>query len=442
MKRLKIIGAGLAGCEAAWRASTLGLEVVLHEMKPLKYSPAHKSPKPAELVCSNSFRSDSPDNAVGLLKEELRKMGSLVMLAADETRVPAGKALAVDRELFSARVESLLNSRGNVKIVSGEVESLDLASEEPVVVATGPLTSEPMAEFLRGLTGSGRLSFYDALAPIVSGESLDMEKVFPADRYGKGGGDYLNAPFTKEEFEIFLEALTGADRVEKRAFEDEKYFEGCLPVEVMAQRGPKTLLFGPMKPVGLIDPRTGRKPYAAVQLRRENLAGTLWNIVGFQTRLTRGGQDKVFRLIPGLEKAEFARYGAIHRNTYLDAPEALDPFQRLLKAPSVFIGGQLSGVEGYVESAAHGLVAGENAARAILGLEPVRPPRETALGALLGHLAPFERRGPFAPSNVSFGLFPAPDPSVPKKDRAAFRTERARRSLALFLQETSYVPPA
>jgi methylenetetrahydrofolate--tRNA-(uracil-5-)-methyltransferase len=439
--RLAIIGGGLAGCEAAWRASALGVDVLLREMKPLRYSPAHRSPDLAELVCSNSFRSDSPDNAVGLLKEELRAMGSVVMLAADEARVPAGKALAVDRVLFSQKVTALVAGRGNVRVERGEALAPDFGGADALVVASGPLTSEPLAGALREITGSRRMSFYDALAPIVAGDSVDREKVFLADRYSEEGGDYLNAPLTKAEFTAFYEALLEADRVEARPFEDERYFEGCLPIEVMAQRGPKTLTFGPMKPVGLTDPRTGDKPYAVVQLRKENLAGTLWNIVGFQTRLTRPAQDRVFRLIPGLERAEFARWGAIHRNTYLDAPEVLDPWQRLKADPRIFIGGQLSGVEGYVESAAHGLLAGENAARAVLGKELVRPPQETALGALASHLLPFARRGAFSPSNINFGLFPPPPPGAPRREHARLRAERARESLARFLGETNYEQP-
>ncbi|MDR2339158.1 MAG: methylenetetrahydrofolate--tRNA-(uracil(54)-C(5))-methyltransferase (FADH(2)-oxidizing) TrmFO [Deltaproteobacteria bacterium] len=441
-KRVTIIGGGLAGCEAAWRAAALGLDVDLREMKPQRFSPAHRNTDLAELVCSNSFRSDSPDNAVGLLKEELRAMGSLTMRAADLTRVPAGKALAVDRDLFSAKVTGLLLGLGNVKVTREEVPGLDPSEGVPQVIATGPLTSEPMAAFLAGLTGSEGLSFYDALAPIVTDESLDRGKLFLADRYGGGGeGDYLNCPLGKSEFGEFLEALLEADRVGPRPFESERYFEGCLPIEVMAQRGPKTLLFGPMKPVGLIDPRTGSKPHAVIQLRRENLEGSLWNMVGFQTRLTRPAQERVFRMIPGLGKAEFARYGAIHRNTFLDAPKALDPFQGLRARPGAYVGGQLSGVEGYVESAAHGLLAGENAARAALGLAPVVPPQGTAIGALASHLLPFEGRGPFAPSNVNFGLFRKMPEGTPKRDLARLRVERARDLLPGFLESIDYAQP-
>ncbi|MDR2405814.1 MAG: methylenetetrahydrofolate--tRNA-(uracil(54)-C(5))-methyltransferase (FADH(2)-oxidizing) TrmFO [Deltaproteobacteria bacterium] len=440
-RRLKIIGGGLAGSEAAWRASTLGVDVALYEMKPQKFSPAHKSPNLGELVCSNSFRSDSPENAVGLLKEELRALGSVVMRAAETTKVPAGKALAVDRELFGEELTRLVSERGNIELIRGEVCSVDFQGDDPVLIATGPLSSEPLVKWLLSITGGQNLSFYDALAPIVTWESLERDKVYLGDRYGEGSGDYLNAPFSKEEFEIFYEALVEADKLEPRPFEDEKYFEGCLPIEVMAQRGPKTLTFGPMKPVGLVDPRTGVKPYAVVQLRRENLSGTLWNIVGFQTRLTRPSQEKVFRLIPGLKDVEFARYGAIHRNTYLEAPEALDPFQRLKAEPRLFVGGQISGVEGYVESAAHGLIAGENAARTMLSQPLVQLPQETALGALMSHLLHFPGRKGFAPSNVNFGLFSPLPKDIPRKEHARYRLERARKIFPIFLDQIAYAHP-
>jgi methylenetetrahydrofolate--tRNA-(uracil-5-)-methyltransferase len=445
---LHIIGGGLAGVEAAWRALAHGLSAVIWEMKPFKYSPAHKSPGLAELVCSNSLRAESPENAVGLLKEELRLLGSLVLRAADETRVPAGKALAVDRVLFSERVTRLLESQERVTIIREEKTSLFLSDREdvPLVVATGPLTSEPLAEALALLTGTGSLSFYDALAPIVSYDSLDHDIVFPADRYGEpslgegeeAGGDYLNAPMTRDEYQSFYEALIKADLVNPRNFEDRKYFEGCLPVEVMAKRGFRTLTFGPMKPVGLINPRTGEQPYAVVQLRRENQTGSSWNMVGFQTRMTKSSQDKVLRLIPGLNNAEFLRYGAIHRNSYLEAPKVLDEYQRLINKPKVFIAGQLSGVEGYVESAAHGLIAGENAARTLKGLPLLIPPRQTAIGSLLFHLRPDPVRKLFSPSNVNFGLFPALPKDVRKKDSSRYRLNQARAALQSFIKEQDY----
>jgi methylenetetrahydrofolate--tRNA-(uracil-5-)-methyltransferase len=433
-KRLKVIGGGLAGCEAAWRAAALGVETELYEMKPLKYSPAHKSQNLAELVCSNSFRANGPENAVGVLKEELRTLGSVIIGSADATRVPAGRALAADRDLFSALVTKKIEGNGSIKLIRGEIAELDLSDKTPVLVAAGPLVSEPLAGFLKKITGLDSLSFYDALAPIVTDESVDKDRMFLADRYSDKQGDYLNSPMTRAEFNRFYDALRDADMLEAREFERQKFFEGCLPIEVMALRGPRTLTYGPMKPVGLKDPRTGEKPFAVVQLRKENRAGTLWNIVGFQTRLTRPAQDKVLRLIPGLEKAEFARWGAIHRNTFLNAPKALDEFQRLSAHPHIFIGGQLSGVEGYVESAAHGLLAGENAARALLGKDPVVPPADTALGALASHLRPFEGRGAFAPSNVNFGLFPRIPKEIPRKDHVSYRLNRARESLRGFME--------
>jgi methylenetetrahydrofolate--tRNA-(uracil-5-)-methyltransferase len=466
-RELHIIGGGLAGVEAAWRALAHGLYAVIWEMKPIKSSPAHKSPGLAELVCSNSFRAESPLNAVGLLKEELRLLGSLVMRVADETRVPAGKALAVDRELFSRKITELLEGHKEVTIRREEVTRLPLGfspfpepdsnpdpnpdsdpdsdpgsgqagAQAPLVIATGPLSSEPLTRALMDITGEGNLSFYDALAPIVSYDSLNHDLIFPADRYGEGEGDYLNAPLDKEEYQRFYEALREADELSPRDFEERKYFEGCLPVEVMAKRGFKTLTFGPMKPVGLINPKTGLKPYAVLQLRRENLNGTSFNLVGFQTRLTVSSQEKVFRLIPGLEKAEFLRYGAIHRNTYLEAPKVLDEYQRLIKAPRLFVAGQLSGVEGYVESAAHGLIAGENAARTLKGLPLIIPPRETALGSLFFHLRPDPVRKQFSPSNINFGLFPPVPKEVPKKDVPDHRLAAARAALKSFIRDQNY----
>jgi methylenetetrahydrofolate--tRNA-(uracil-5-)-methyltransferase len=410
-------------------------------MKPHRFSPAHRSPDLAELVCSNSFRASSPENAVGLLKEEMRRLGSLVMLAADATAVPAGKALAVDRERFSRLVTETVAAHPLIEVRREELTAWP-EGDAPMVMAPGPLASEAAVEMLASATGAENLSFYDALAPIVTAESLDMSRIFAQDRYGpEGGGDYLNAPFDKREFEAFLEALGEADRAVPRPFEDEKYFEGCLPIEVMASRGPKTLIFGPMKPVGLTVPGTGARPYAAAQLRRENLEGTLWNIVGFQTRLTRPAQEKVFRMIPGLGNCEFARYGAIHRNTFLAAPAVLDPWQRLLARPGVFMAGQISGVEGYVESAAQGLWAGENAFRALAGIPLTLPPRESALGSLVSHLRPEGRKGPFAPSNVNFGLFPSLPERLPKnkKEAASRRVEAARASWKPLKEDANHV---
>ena len=438
-KTLTIVGGGLAGCEAAWRAAAHGLKAVLIEMRPKLSSPAHQTSHLAELVCSNSLRSDDPSNAVGLLKEELRRLGSIVMRAADATRVPAGGALAVDRELFGKMVTDLIEGHPLIEVAREEFKP-PIPLDSLMVIAAGPLATDALAADLSRIAGSENLHFYDAIAPIVAADSLDMGKLFLADRHGgEETGDYLNAPFSKDAFEEFVGALMEADRTDARPFEDEKHFEGCLPIEVMAARGPKTLAFGPMRPVGLTDPATGRRPYAVVQLRKENLAGDHYNLVGFQTRLTRPSQDKVLRLIPGLEKAKFARYGAIHRNTFLTAPAVLDEFSRLKSAPSVFVAGQISGVEGYVESAAHGLWTGENAARAVLGLPLATPPRETALGSLFWHLKGerLDKRG-FSPSNVTFGLFPPPDPNIAKNQRAAKRLKDAREALGPFLDEIGY----
>ena len=428
---VEVIGGGLAGCEAAFRAAGRGLRVRLWEMKPGRFSPAHTLPDLAELVCSNSFRSDSPESAVGLLKEELRVLGSLVMSAAERTRVAAGAALAVDRRLFSQAVTRALEEHPLIEVARAEVTAWP-AGSAPVVVAGGPLASEALVELLRPLTGIPHLHFYDALAPIVTHDSLDLDRLYPANRYQAGPGDYLNCPLDREEFDSFLAALLAADQVAARPFEDERFFEGCLPIEVMARRGPRTLTFGPMKPVGLENPVTGRRPFAVVQLRRENQAGTLWNLVGFQTRLTRPAQEKVLRLIPGLAKAEVARYGAIHRNTYLDAPQVLDEFQRFQGAGRFFAAGQISGVEGYVESASSGLWVGENAARSALGRPLLSPQPTFALGALMAHLQSSRRC--FSPANINFGLFAAP-PEGPKSRRQARLLAVARRDFAAWAEE-------
>jgi methylenetetrahydrofolate--tRNA-(uracil-5-)-methyltransferase len=429
---VEVVGGGLAGCEAAFQAAGRGLTVRLWEMKPARCSPAHTLSTLAELVCSNSFRSDRPESAVGLLKEEMRALGSLTMRAAGLNRVPAGAALAVDRGLFSQAVTRAMEEHPLIEVVRAEVGAWPSGSA-PVVVAGGPLASEALVNLLKPLTGGRHLYFYDALAPIVAYDSLDLARLYPANRYQPGPGDYLNSALSRGEFDRFLEALLAADRVEPRPFEDERFFEGCLPIEVMARRGPRTLTFGPMKPVGLEDPATGRRAYAAVQLRRENQAGALWNLVGFQTRLTRPAQEKVLRLIPGLAKAEFARYGAIHRNTYLDAPQVLDEFQRFRGSERFFAAGQISGVEGYVESAASGLWVGENAARCARG-RPLLSPRPTfALGALMAHLRGGGRC--FSPANVNFGLFAAGSPEGRKSERQARLLAEARRDFAAWMAE-------
>ncbi len=422
-----VIGGGLAGCEAAWQLLRRDHRVRLCEMKPLGFSPAHKSPLLAELVCSNSLRSNTPDNAVGLLKEEMRRLDSLIMAAADATAVPAGKALAVDRTAFSRLVEERLAAQPNLELIRGEVT--EIPAEGIVICATGPLTSDPLARSIGTLTGGEYLYFYDAISPIVEGESIDPERVFAASRYGHGEADYLNCPMDRETYERFWQALTEAQEVPLHSFEALKCFEGCLPVEVIARRGIETLSHGPMKPVGLTDPRTGRQPHAVVQLRREDKAGVLYNIVGFQTKLTWPEQRRIFRMIPGLEQAAFARYGSVHRNTFLNAPALLTAALQLRSRPDLFFAGQITGVEGYVESAAMGLLAGVNASRLCRGRELLPPPPATALGALVGHIQHADRKS-FQPMNVTFGLFPPLAGRIRKKDRGLQYAHRALELLA------------
>jgi methylenetetrahydrofolate--tRNA-(uracil-5-)-methyltransferase len=417
-----VIGAGLAGCEAAWQAASQGRSVVLHEMKPVRFSPAHISPGLAELVCSNSLRSNSLENAAGVLKEELRRCGSLVMRAADAAAVPAGSALAVDRDVFSGSVTAAVEAHPRIRLVREEVCALP--EEGIVIVATGPLTSGEFARHLQLALGKEFLFFHDAIAPIIEADSIDMSKTFRASRYGKGTADYINCPLSEEEYHAFVEQLVKAEKTPLRDFETLVPFEGCMPVEVMAERGPETLSFGPMKPVGLVDPRTGRQPYAALQLRQENLSGTLYNMVGFQTRMKRREQRRVFGMIAGLEHAEFARYGSLHRNTFICAPELLTETLQLQRDPRVFYAGQITGVEGYVESVAMGLVAGVQAARLAAGKPLHTLPPTTMTGALIEHCT--GRFSPhFQPMNVNFGIV-APLPGrVPKKERKAALGVRA-----------------
>ncbi len=422
---LTIIGGGLAGSEAAWQAARRGVRVRLYEMKPHKFSPAHQSPLLGELVCSNSLRAEALESAVGLLKEEMRRLGSLIMAAAEATRVPAGKALAVDREAFAAYISRELEALPQVEIIREEVESLP--EEGEAIVATGPLTSEPLAAALGRLTGQEHLHFYDAIAPIILADSLNYSKVFRASRYG-AGEDYLNCPFSEEEYAAFYRALTAAEQVPLKPFEEPRYFEGCLPLEVMAARGYLTLAFGPMKPVGLVDPKTGGQPFAVAQLRAENREGTMYNLVGFQTKLTYPEQKRIFRLIPGLEGARFARLGSIHRNTFIRSPGLISPYLNFLNHPHIFLAGQISGVEGYVESTAMGLLAGMNAARQALGQPLVTPPRATAHGALIHHLTNTHTKD-FQPMNVNFGLFLPLPGRIPKKLRGAAYAERALQAI-------------
>lgn len=377
---VKVVGAGLAGCEAAWQLAKRGIEVELIEMKPHKRTPAHVSDDFAELVCSNSLRSDELSNAVGLLKEEMRRLGSVIMECADRHRVPAGGALAVDRTAFAAAVTEKVRSHPLITVREEEITDIP---DGRVIIATGPLTADRLAEKLSELDKDGKpLNFYDAAAPIVTKESVDMESAYFASRYGKGTPDYINCPMTEEEYKAFREELCTAQEAEMHGFDDGGVFEGCMPIEVMAHRGEDTMRFGPMKPVGLPDPKTGRDPYAVVQLRKDNLEGTIYNIVGFQTHLKFPEQKRVFSMIPALKNAEFVRYGVMHRNTYLNSPKLLDRYYRLKDRPEVSFAGQMTGVEGYVESSASGMLAGIETARELLGLEPVNFPAETAIGAL------------------------------------------------------------
>ena len=400
MKTVTVLGAGLAGSECAWQLAKRGINVKLIEMKPVKMTPAHTSPNFAELVCSNSLRSDELTNAVGLLKAEMRAMGSLIMESADANKVAAGGALAVDREGFSKYITEKLKSLPNVEVVSAEATEIP---EGEVVIATGPLSSDAIAEKIAALCPDSDLHFYDAVAPIVTLESVDMDSAFFASRYDKGTADYVNCPMDKDEYLAFVEELTHAKEAEVHGFDDGGVFEGCMPVEVMARRGVDTLRYGPLKPVGLIDPRTGRENYAVVQLRRDNADGTIYNIVGFQTHLTWGEQKRVFSMIPALRNAEFVRYGVMHRNTYLNSPKLLDRYYRLRTDGRISFAGQMTGVEGYVESAASGMLVGIETAARVLGMEPVDFPQETAIGALSLYVSGGSV-GDFQPMNVNFGI--------------------------------------
>ena len=458
--KVAVVGGGLAGCEAAWALATRGHQVTLHEMRPHTRTPAHQTDRLAEIVCSNTFKSTEVTNAHGLLKAELRLLGSVLLEAADRARVPGGSALAVDRDVFSRDVTERVTAHPNIEVIRDEVTTLP----SPAVVATGPLTSDSLAQAIRGRLGLEALAFYDAIAPIVSLESLDESRVYRLSRYGKGGGDdYINAPFSKEEYEAFIDALIGADQFSGHAFDTltpvpsplrgegnanpgarvaapTPYFEGCLPVEEMARRGRETLRFGPMKPVGLPDPRTGREPYAVVQLRQDDRAGQMWNLVGFQTRLKIPEQKRVFAMIPGLANAEFLRYGSIHRNTYVNSPAALSAHLSARDDERLLFAGQLVGVEGYTESLGTGLLAGINLARMLSGAAPAVPPPETMLGALLKYVHEADPAH-FQPMNANFGLLP--DLAVRVKDKDKKRHHFADRALAamrVFVEQTATVP--
>ncbi len=444
---VRIVGGGLAGTEAAWQAASMGVPVTLVEMRPARRTPVHQTDRLAELVCSNSFRGDKLDNAVGLLKEEMRRLDSLIMRIADRVRVPAGAALAVDREAFATEVTAAIQAQPLIRVERREVEAIpDPAPGSPVIMATGPLTSASLSESIRAFVGADHLAFFDAISPIVLAGTIDMSKVFRQSRWDRSlgdapparptavpdvvAGDYLNCPLTEDEYRQFHRALVLAEKAAVHDFDRTPFFEGCLPVEVMAHRGVDTLRFGPMKPAGLRDPRTGRRPYAVVQLRQDNLAGDHYSLVGFQTQIKWGDQARVLRRIPGLERAEFVRFGMIHRNTYINAPMVLAETWEARTRPGLFFAGQLSGVEGYVESAASGLIAGRNAARRARGRVPLAPPRTTALGALGYYVSHADARH-YDPTNITFGIMaPLPAPPRNRQARALATSRRALDDLA------------
>lgn len=434
-KKIKVIGAGLAGCEAALQLARFGIETELYEMKPKKYSPAHHSDLFAELVCSNSLKAERVENACGLLKEEMRCYKSVMMQAADVSRVPAGGALAVDRELFSGFITERINSEPLITVVNEEVTKID--SDEYTIIATGPLTSDGLSDEIARFTGGDELYFYDAAAPIVTAESIDKSKVFFAARYGRGTADYINCPMTKEEYTEFYNALVNAETVQLKEFENTKVFEGCMPVEVMAKRGFETLTFGPLKPVGLVNPATGHDDaYAVVQLRRDNAEGTLYNLVGFQTNLKWGEQKRVFSMIPGLENAEFIKYGVMHRNTFINSPALLDKYYRMRKYPKIYFAGQITGVEGYVESASSGIMAGLNLACVLTGRELPEPDPKTVTGALALYISNPSNTA-FQPMNANFGIVEGLGIKVRKKQERYGMI--AQRSLETVKKQTETV---
>ncbi len=439
MMNVMIVGGGLAGCEAAWQAARQGCRVTLVEMRPASTTPAHKTPYLAELVCSNSLKALALDTASGLLKREMILLGSLLLEVALECQVPAGGALAVERETFAREVTRRLEAHPLITVVREEAK--EVPTHRPLVVATGPLTSSAFSRALAGLLGEDYLYFYDAIAPIVMGDSIDLDKAFFASRYGKGGEeDYLNCPLTEEEYDRFYQALMEAEKVPLREFEDPRFFSGCMPIEELARQGKETLLYGPMKPVGLVDPRTGKRPFAVVQLRRENREGTLWNMVGFQTRLKWPEQRRVFGLIPALREAEFARYGSIHRNTYINSPRLLEPTLVLKGHAGLFFAGQVTGVEGYMESAATGILAGINAVRWARGQELLVPPDTTMLGALVRYITGYQA-GNFQPMNANFGLLPPLErPPRRKRERKLAYSRRALETLEAWMKDVGLEP--
>ncbi|MFJ9463850.1 FADH(2)-oxidizing methylenetetrahydrofolate--tRNA-(uracil(54)-C(5))-methyltransferase TrmFO [Viridibacillus arvi] len=432
---VNVIGAGLAGSEAAWQIAKRGIQVRLYEMRPVKQTPAHHTDKFAELVCSNSLRANNLTNAVGVIKEEMRMLDSVIIEAADRSSVPAGGALAVDRHEFAGYVTEKVKNHPLIEVINEEVT--EIPEEGITVIATGPLTSKALAEQIQSLTGEEYLYFYDAAAPIIEKDSIDMDKVYLKSRYDKGEAAYLNCPMTEEEFNRFQEALIKAEVAPLKEFEKEKYFEGCMPIEVMAARGPKTMLFGPMKPVGLEDPRTGKRPHAVVQLRQDDAAGTLYNLVGFQTHLKWGAQKEVFSMIPGLENVEIVRYGVMHRNTFINSPKALAPTYQLKSRPNIFFAGQMTGVEGYVESAGSGLIAGINAAHLAMEKDLLIFPAETALGSMARYITEADSKH-FQPMNVNFGLFPKLGEKIKsKQERGEKHAERALAAIQNFKNTTN-----
>ena len=438
---IHIIGGGLAGSEAAWQAAERGVDVTIHEMRPIRPTAVHKTDALAELVCSNSFRGDKVDNAVGLIKEEMRRLGSIVMRCADKARVPAGAALAVDRHVFSQEVTRAVLAHPRIRVSREEVSAVPGPEWSPVIIATGPLTSDPLSQSIQQMVGEEHLAFYDAISPIVLAESIDTSKVFRASRWGRNvwsaapgealeqsdEGDYLNCPMTKDEYDAFYAALVAAESATVHDFDNTKFFEGCLPIEVMAHRGEGTLRFGPMKPVGLKDPRTGRLPYAVVQLRQDTLAGDHYSLVGFQTQIKWGDQARVLRMIPGLEHAEFVRYGMVHRNTYICGPRVLLPTWQTRQRADLLFAGQVSGVEGYVESAASGLIAGRNAAAIAKGEQPQAPPRTTAIGSLAYYVSHADAKN-YQPTNITHGIMPPLE--NPPRDKMKKKMMIADRALA------------
>ncbi|MFZ6008327.1 MAG: methylenetetrahydrofolate--tRNA-(uracil(54)-C(5))-methyltransferase (FADH(2)-oxidizing) TrmFO [Nitrospirota bacterium] len=432
MKEVIIIGGGLAGCEAAWQAARQGVNVLLFEMRPERMTEAHKTSSLSELVCSNSLRSKEIITGPGLLKKELEIADSLIMKAAKESEVPAGSAFAVDRNIFSELITMIIENHPNIKVVRKEITELP---DTIAIIATGPLTSNSMADSIKSVIGDEHLHFYDAIAPIIDAESIDHSRVYLSSRYGKGGDDYVNCPMTKDEYNQFYDALMEADTVSARDFEDIKVFEGCMPVEVMGKRGRNTLVFGPLKPVGLPDPRTGKIPYAVVQLRPENMEKTAYNMVGFQTRLKWPEQKKVFRMIPGLENAEFMRFGSIHRNTFINSPRHLNADLTLKEKNNIYLAGQITGVEGYIESTAMGLIAGINAARRIIGKEVAYPPRESAHGSLIAHITESDTEH-FQPSNINFGLMQVNEDILKMRDK---RLRRQRLAEIALKEWTEYI---